>query len=507
MGVRPKLVLLSLAILVVVSFGFTLLQLALWRAWIEDDLEERAVAFAREIAATIADRREFESGGLLEHQIAQIMAVRQNVLHLDILGFTPGGTAIIASSQPLTRLPFTRKDAEQVRSGRVASRLVAEASGRWWEVMAPISLEGTVVGAVAAKFSLTRADAFAQRTRTWAFALTAVSVLVMGLLMTAAVAFVVNRPVRRFMEAIQRVQQGASTATVDVPTADEFGVLARHFNDMMARIHDFSDELQTRIREATHELETRYREVERLRDALFAMQRELGHAERLALSGRIMAEVAHEVGTPLHSIAGHLELLRQDLPAALVAEPVRRRLGVIEDQLARVTEIIAQLLDLTRRSRGEPSPLDLGRLVRDTIEVVRPALAGAGLGLDVVNEPELPLVRGHGNQLQQVILNLLTNAMDATPAGGRIRVVTRARLATGQVELEVADTGRGIAPDEQRRLFEPFFSTKEPGHGTGLGLFISAQIVREHAGRIEVTSALECGSTFRVVLPAAASPA
>ena len=503
LNVRGKLVLGTLLIVVVVSFGFTFLQLRLTRGWVEEDLRERAVLFAREIAATIGDRREFDNGPLLRQQIQRIMQVRRSVLQLDILRFEPAASVVVASSHPERRLPFTHADAGQTRKGRVVSRLVTRPDERFWEVLAPITLEGEVAGGVAATFSLERADVLSARIRVWSLALTAASVLLMGALMSVAVGWVVNRPIQRFMDAIQRVRRGDSIAAVDVVAADEFGVLARHFNEMMARIHDFSDELQTRVKEATHELEGRYQEVERLRELLFAMQRDLGRAERLALSGRIMAEVAHEVGTPLHSVAGHLELLRQDLPPALLSETVTRRLGIIEGQLARVTEIIAQLLDLTRRVPGEPAPVDLNRLVRDTAELVRPGIARAGLTLDVACDAGVPPVLGDGRQLQQVVLNLLTNAMDATSAGGRIRVVTRAHAEAPPVELEVSDTGRGIPADQHRQIFEPFYSTKGPGRGTGLGLFISAQIVREHRGRIDVESREGRGTTFRVRLPAA----
>lgn len=501
-GVRRKLVLLSLLILVVVSFGFTLLQLFLSRTWVEDDLRERAVTFAREISATIGDRREFESGPLLRRQIEQIMAVRRNVLQLDILAFGDEGTTVITSSHPDSRLPFMRRDVEQVWRGLVVSRLVSGETRRYWEIMAPVTLEGKVAGAVAAKFSLDHADALSARIRLWALVLTAVSVLVMGSLMTLAVHIIVNQPIRRFMDAIRGVQRGDTIATVEVATRDEFGVLADRFNAMMGRINDFHDELQIRVTEATRELEARYREVERLHQLLFATQRSLGHAERLALSGRIMAEVAHEVGTPLHSVAGHLQLLRRDLPPELMTEGVERRLSVIESQVARVTEIIAQLLDLTRRAPGEPGPIDLNQLVRDTADLVRPGLTAGGLTLDLAAAPALPFVQGHANQLQQVMLNLVTNAIDATPPGGTVRVATRPAPETTEVELEVSDTGRGIPSTELKRIFEPFFSTKGPGAGTGLGLFISAQIVREHKGRIDVASEVGHGSSFRVRLPA-----
>jgi two-component system, NtrC family, sensor kinase len=500
--IRAKLVLLSLPILVVVSFGFTLVQLRLSRGWVEEDLRERAIMFAREIAVTIGDRHEFESSEVLARQIEQIMDVRRSVVQLDVLAFLGPDSHVVATSHPERRLPFTRREVGTVRRGHVLSRLIDDGPSRYWEVIAPVTLDGVaVVGAVAAKFSLGRADALATRLGTSALAFTAASIVVMGLLMSLAVHVVVNRPLRRFMETIGHVSAGDTTATVTLATRDELGALARHFNAMLGRVRDFNDELQARVKDATSELEHRYAEVERLNELLFSMQRSLIHAERLALSGRIMAEVAHEVGTPLHSVAGHLELLRQDLPPAALTEGVRRRLDIVEGQLARVTDIIAQLLDLTRRTPGERSPVNLEQLVRDCVELVRPGMAAAGLALDITTIAAPP-VAGHASQLQQVALNLITNAIDATPSGGRISITVQPR--DGEVELSVADTGRGIPAAEQRQVFEAFFSTKEPGRGSGLGLFISSQIVREHGGRIEVVSAEGHGSTFRVVLPGAA---
>lgn len=501
LGVRQKLILLGTLVVAVASFGFTALTLHFWRGWVEEDLQERAVAFAREVAATIGDRREFESGALLHDQIQRIIEIRRNVLQLDVLAFGGDETKVVATSHPQSRLPFSRRQADRVRRGRVFSHLIEGERGRYWEVMVPIALEGTVAGAVAAKFSLDRADRLALRIRTWAFALTTASVILMASLMGVAVHLVVNRPVRRFMDAIARVGQGDTAASVQVRTTDEFGVLASHFNDMMARIVRFNDELQARVTQATAELDRRYQEVRRLNELLFRTQRSLSHTERLALSGRIMAEVAHEVGTPLHSVAGHLELLRKDLPPELVSEDLNRRLAIIETQLARVTEIIAQLLDLTRQSPGEPGPVDLNRLIRDTVDLLRPSLSAAGLSVHLALDPDLPLVQGHANQLQQVVLNLLTNAMDATQAGGRVEATTRAVPREGVVVVEVSDTGRGIPPADQKHIFEPFFSTKDSGRGTGLGLFVSQQIVRDHHGRIEVESEEGRGSLFRLLLP------
>ena len=435
LGVRHKLIILGTLVILVVSSGFTWLNLALARRTIEEDLKARAIVYAREIAATLGQGSDLGSRPALQHLIGRLIEIRTSVLQLDVLAFRPDGTTVVATNLPDTRVPFTEADHAEARGGGIILRPVTRGAERYWEVMAPITLDGSVAGAVA---------------------------------------------VRR---------------------TDEFGVLARHFNEMVARIRRFNDELKTRIGDATGELDQRYHELEQLNTLLFEMQRRLGRAERLALPGRVMAEVAHEVGTPLHSVAGHLELLRKDLPPAVMTDDVARRLTIIETQVTRVIDIITRLLDVTRHASGEPAPVDLERLARDTADLVRPALMSAGVTLDVRGEPHLPRVHGRSDQLQQVILNLLTNAIDATPPGGRIDVITRRPAGHGEVEIAVADTGRGIAPAVREKIFEPFFSTKEPGRGTGLGLFISAEIVREHKGRIDIDSVEGRGSTFRVFLP------
>ena len=502
--VRHKLVLLGTLGIVVVSSAFAWINLALAHRAIEEDLKARAIVYAREVAVTLGDRTKVETGEVLHHLITRLLEIRKSVLQLDVLTFGPGEPMVVATNVPAVRLPFSGQDAHEVRHGRTVLRSVTNRAERYWEVAAPITLEQSVVGAVVVKISAERAEELLSRIEFWALTLSAVSVVVMGLLMSASIRLVVDRPIQRFMRTISIAAEDGVPRAVSVAGTDEFAVLARHFNAMVARIGRFSEEMRTRVAEATGELDRRYRQVEQLNTLLFEMQRRLGRAERLALSGRVMAEVAHEVGTPLHSVAGHLELLRKDLPPEALTADASRRLTIIEAQVVRVIEIITRLLDVTRRAAGEPGPVDLERLARDTADLVRPTVVSAGVSLTVHVEPGLPPVHGQHDQLQQVMLNLLTNALDATPSGGRIEV-TVGRRAAGEVEIAVHDTGRGISAADQKRIFEPFFSTKEAGHGTGLGLFISSEIVREHRGRIETESEESQGTTFRVSLPVAAS--
>lgn len=504
--VRHKLVLLSTAILVGVASSFLGLSAVLTHRWLEEELRGRATAFARAVAATISTRAELESGDVLQTQIRQIQAVRDDVTQLDVLAIGPEGGGLVATTNPATPLVFTQSDRTQVMRGRVVSHPLRGPDGDRWEVLVPIALEGAVVGALGASFSSEPTERLAARLRTGAALLSAAAVLAMGILVSFTVRTVVDRPVQQFMSAIARLEAGDASARVAAATGDEFGTLARHFNATMARLQRFNEELQTRVSQATAELDRRWREVEQLNAMLFDLQRQLSRAERLALSGRIMAEVAHEVGTPLHSVAGHLELLRKDLPPPLAEGELGQRLDVIEGQVARVIGIIAKLLDLTRAAPGPPAPLDLNRVVQDVRDLVRPAIASAGLTLELALDPELPKLQGHRHELQQLLLNLVTNAIDATPAGGRVTVRTAAG-PEGAVELAVADTGRGIPEALRRSVFEPFFTTKDRGRGSGLGLAIATQIVRSHGGHIDLASHEGRGTTFRVRLPGCAGPA
>ena len=370
---------------------------------------------------------------------------------------------------------------------------------RAWEVMTPIAFGEEVAGSVAALFSLQRADALSARSRTWSLGLTAGAALVMALLMSLAVFVVVERPLQRLMEAIREVRAGTSEATAPIASRDELGRLAGHFNEMMSRINRFSDELQGRVDEATAELARRYAEVEALnaqlfRRAAFAQSRRAaGRGRAPARRGRPRDRHAAPLGgrAPRTAATGS----RRGWTRARA----RRRLAIIEGEIARVEQIIAQLLDLTRRPPGEPGEVDVNRLVRDTVDLVRPGATGGGIELVLTLDPALAPVRGHADPLQQVVLNLLVNAIDATPAGGRVSLTTR--TADASTVLEVVDSGHGIPDAQLKEIFEPFFSTKEPGRGTGLGLFIVSQIVREHHGHIEVESEEGRGTTMRVILP------
>jgi two-component system, NtrC family, sensor kinase len=242
-------------------------------------------------------------------------------------------------------------------------------------------------------------------------------------------------------------------------------------------------------------------ELRDLNGTLFEARREMGRLERLAAVGEVAAMVAHEVGTPLTSISGHLQLLAEE-----EQEPrVKERLGVIEMHIERAIATIQGFLDSARFPAPNRHPIQMNALIQEVLTLASPGI-GRQRGIQVVTElsPELPEILADGNQLRQVLLNLVTNALDAMPEGGQVFLRTRSAVAAEgavSVQVEIADTGLGISPEDLRRIFDPFFTTKGMGQGTGLGLAICQRIVKAHKGVIEVQSEKGQGTTFLMTLP------
>jgi len=208
------------------------------------------------------------------------------------------------------------------------------------------------------------------------------------------------------------------------------------------------------------------------------------------------------VGTPLSIISGRAEIA---LRAVAPGHPAHADLETIVQQTERISGIIRTLLDSVRGQKPEVQPVDLGALLPQLTSLLAHDARRRGVAVESVVPRVLPRVAADPGQLQQVILNLLVNALDATPANGRVRLEARGHVDAGRagVAVTVSDTGPGVPAGLERRVFEPFFTTKEPGQGTGLGLSISRDIVREHGGRLELESRDGAGATFTVWLPGA----
>jgi signal transduction histidine kinase len=293
------------------------------------------------------------------------------------------------------------------------------------------------------------------------------------------------------------VVEGDLTSRIQVTARDEIGMLAEEFNRMASNLQATNEEL---VRQAE----------ERLR-----LEQEVQQAQKLAAVGMLAAEVAHEIGTPLNIISGRAEVLERVVPPD---HPEWRHLEVILKQTERISGIIRALLEYTkprRPSRGAENIVPiLGRVADVLLE--RSRRRGARIQLDI--HVGLPKVRVDPDQIQQVFLNLLMNALDASPQGAVVRVTTgadpvlpaegRVGIVRGTADapclaIHVTDAGKGLTAEQLDHVFEPFFSTKGHGLGTGLGLPIVEEIVRAHRGEVEMLSIPGRGTEVIVRLPLA----
>lgn len=232
----------------------------------------------------------------------------------------------------------------------------------------------------------------------------------------------------------------------------------------------------------------------------------INRAEKLAAVGRLAAGIVHEINNPLATIAACAEALEQRVDegafqASDAADDLTEYLGLIKSEAFRCKTITTDLLDFSRVRTGERTNVDIGEIVRSAANLISHQKRGVGITQELLIEPGLPPVSADGGQIQQAIIALATNGIDAMPDGGTLTF--RAFQKGSRVGIEVADTGTGISQENVSKIFEPFFTTKEIGKGTGLGLAVCYGIISEHDGRISVRSTVGKGTTFSIFLPVA----
>lgn len=311
----------------------------------------------------------------------------------------------------------------------------------------------------------------------------------------------VYKPIDSLLLAMSKAEEGDLAAEVESAAPDEIGLLTSRFNRMLGRIRQMTQQLnleqrrlEDRVHEATAEIADRKEQLEEANLGLFEMQRQLTQLERLAAAGQLAAQFAHEVGTPLNLISGHVQLLR----ARARDERVIQRLDIIAGQIDRITNIVRSMLDSTRRPVPRLESIDINTLLAQILDATQPTLAARNVELHTDITDGLPPIEADPDQLQQVFINLINNSLDAMPLGGKLTFSTS--LDTDSVVIVLADSGGGIAEDQIDLIFDPMFSTKR-GRGTGLGLTIVKQIISEHNGEVEVESDPGRQTTFRIRLP------
>jgi signal transduction histidine kinase len=376
----------------------------------------------------------------------------------------------------------------------------------YWEFIYPVMENNNVAGLITITTNFSQYRVFMSAVRSRTLVILVVGLMVMLVSINIYTEITIRRPVARIVAAMEDVRRSNFDIRVNPHSTDEIGQLSGDFNRMTQALGEAQQEiirqnriLEKRVNEATQEL--RARNVE-----LYQAQNQLRRASRLATAGQIAAMLAHDLGSPLSSISGHLQLMLEDTSRS---PEEQQRLNLILNQVERLSDTIRNFLSSVSGFEAHFTDCDLNALLQHLMELTGPLLTERKISAHLSTDTTMPLLKADANQLQQLFLNLMTNAMDAMRDGGDLRVSTAFAPETidgpGQAVVKVEDTGMGMDLEQQKNLFRPFFSTKEFGKGTGLGLAICREIVKIHGGQISVQSAPEQGTTITIAFPAGAA--
>jgi two-component system NtrC family sensor kinase len=354
------------------------------------------------------------------------------------------------------------------------------------------------LGVLEANISLADSDASLATAGRQFTGLSALAILLtLGSISAAAYRFV--RPVAGLRGATDAIARGELGVQIPIRSNDELGALARSFNIMSTQLLEARNESLM----WAHTLEER---VEEKTQKLQAADRQMLQAEKLTSLGKLAAVVAHEINNPLSGILTYARLMRKwidrgDLLERHAAE-MHDSLEVIESESRRCGEIVRNLLTFARVSPMNISDVDVNAVVRITLKIIEHKLELGNIAVSLDLAPDLPRMRGDAGQLEQLLLALVMNAIDAMPHDGNLQIATRPADNEAGIVICVADDGTGIDPELLPRLFDPFVTTKEEGKGVGLGLAISRSVVERHKGHIRVESEPGRGTKFIVEFPA-----
>ena len=459
------------------------------------------------------------------HRIIQDVARQNNIEKVRI--FSKEGVIIDSTYHPELGMKVDRKaegcflchqtdkPVQQLPSSERARMFVAPGGKRMLASMEVIRNEPTcfnsachvhsskqsVLGVLDIVYSLDEIDTAVQRSAVVIVVLLLGLVAIASLLMSLLVHRLIYVPLRDLESGAKRIAEGDLDQAIPVRSDDELGQLASSFNSMTVALKESGREL----REWNRTLEQKVAERTR---ALRQAEAETVRGEKLASVGLLAAGVAHELNNPLTGILTFSSLIRKKLPDG---SPDAEDLDLVIKETKRSAAIIRRLLDFAREKAPEKKFTDLNRLIEDTVRIVEKPAHLRDIRIELDLDRGLPPVWVDANMIEQVIMNMLVNAQQAIGEEGRITVRTRQdpHLKSPEAgvkpvpmaEISIIDTGCGIPESDMKRIFDPFFSSKEVGKGTGLGLSVSHGIVEAHGGLIEVESTVGKGSTFRVYLP------
>jgi len=355
-----------------------------------------------------------------------------------------------------------------------------------------------ILGVLDTHMSLARADQQLAQSTWQMLAYDLLAMLAIAVLTWLFIRHMVDRPLKQLQEGTERLRQGKLGYQLDLPAGDQIGEVAASFNAMSVQLEGANAELVSWTRTLEQRVEQKTRELRRAYD-------EVLHVETMSSLGKMAAVVAHEINNPLSGILTYSKLLKKwvdsDMAGNEKKEESRQCLDLITSESRRCGELVKNLLSFSRQGPMNVQPTEINAVMRQCVMLLRPNLEHASIQLSVTAADGLPRLQCDPSQIEQVLLALIVNAMDAMPRGGNLWLETTLSADGKQVTITVRDDGGGIPSDILPMIFEPFVTTKEHGHGTGLGLAVSRSIIERHGGKIAIQSEAGKGTTVSITLP------
>ena len=466
-----------------------------WNAMLEDR-REYAYQMMNNVALqeTIDKVRMFNKAGLVTFSTA---GDRGDVVDID----AEACNLCHASGQPLVRVDVPSRT--RIYTAEDGHRLLGMVTPIYNETSCSTAAchahpaSKTVLGVVDITMPLARVDGQLQGLAVRSALMSLLSIVVVSFFVILFARRFVQQPVRKLIAATNSLGVAGQDTPLEVTADDELGELACSFRTMQDRLNASNHQ----IREFTETLERRVEErTQRLRDA----ESKLIQSDRLASLGQLSASVAHEINNPLAGVINFGKLMQRltaggEVPRERM-DDFRTWLGHIVNETERCAKIVRDLLVFARHSKQAWAPHDLNVIVRRTLSVINHRLELGEVTPRIELADDLPLLHCDASQMQQIVINLVLNAAKAM-AQGCVTIRTRCDRERNSLILEVGDTGTGIAAEHLPRIFDPFFSTKEEGQGTGLGLAVVYGIVKAHGGQIDIDTVVGRGTTFTIALP------
>lgn len=358
--------------------------------------------------------------------------------------------------------------------------------------------EQQILGVLDTNLSLAKADVQLAESSRRMIVYTGCALLLIAVLSWFFVWQVVGRPVKALERGTERLAAGDLGYQIDVRSQDEIAELAHSFNAMSNQLKAEHNENVAWTRTLEQRVEQKTRELKRAHEHAL-------HTEKMASIGKMAAVLAHEINNPLSGILTYAKLLRKWIDSEDSGKSRHKdiddSLDLIASESRRCGDLVKNLLTFSRTTPINLQPTNLNQVIDRALRLIQHQLDLAAIQVQPELDPELPLVTCDGAQIEQVLLALMMNALDAMPQGGNLWVTTKLSQQEGVIQITVRDDGCGIPPEILSRMFEPFLTTKETGRGVGLGLAISRSILERHNGNIEVQSEIGRGTTFTVTLP------